>query len=108
MRRVFSTSENLGTLRSKGEKWELMAEAASDYDEAEGILNISLDAYLRPEQGPVGEPFRPEWLPAAQVQREHVQLGETIPLAKEVFQNWVRRIRKAAPIDIHPHQGSGL
>ena len=79
----------------QGTECELFAEAEAAYDEETEKLEVRLDTSLRPcgflPTTPV--PGKPGWLPSPAVQVESVSLEESLPVAKDIFQSWVRRLR---------------
>lgn len=97
MKRILSTSEVLDSLMVGGIEYEVLADANALFDEDRHKLEVSLDLFLRPFIPLASEhaPAKPSWLPAPSVQVESVSLEDALPMAQDVFQSWVRRIRRA-------------
>ena len=93
MKRVISISEIVTPLQLEGESCEVWASAEANYDEVNLELDVRLEAFLRRSKDNKHLPTR--WLPPPENLREHVDFEEASSAAKEIFENWVHRIRRA-------------
>ena len=91
MKKIISISEIVASIQVKGDLCEIWASADASYHE--GKLEVKLDSFLRRARD--NERFSADWLPAAEKVIEHVGLEEGSPAAKEIFGNWVERVRRA-------------
>jgi len=102
MKRVIDTSEVLGTVETPEGVSELCASAVAGFDEADGRLTMTLEAFLRPVDLRAKERhLRADWLPDSQIVTESMDPEETGEVAREIFHRWVRKVREAAP-RLHP------
>jgi hypothetical protein len=61
-------------------------------------LVVRLTAFLRPVDILVKEVHTTtDWLPPGQLVRESVSLHESSDLARDIFHQWVRKVRGSAP-----------
>lgn len=98
MKRIIDTSEVLGAVEVPQGLCELCASAEADFDEAAGRLVTKLEAFLRPTDLLVKERhFRADWLPENETVAESVAREECHEVARDIFDSWVRKVRKAAP-----------
>jgi hypothetical protein len=98
MKRVLETSETLGMVTTPGGPRELCASAVASYEEPSGKLTVKLEAFLRNTDLVTKEQrFPAGWLPNPETVCETVGMEETVELAREIFQRWVRKVSAAAP-----------
>ena len=91
-------TRSLGQVEIDGVKYDVFAEAHAGYDAPTKILTVTLASYLMPDNvARLNERTVPEWLPAKQVDREHVDADEASDLAKDVFQRWCSKVARAVP-----------
>jgi hypothetical protein len=92
MKKVISISEIVAPIRVENDHYEIWASADANYHE--GQLEVQLDSFLR--RSTDNEHLSPSWLPAKhQTVIEHVDFEEGSPAAKEIFENWVKRVRRS-------------
>jgi hypothetical protein len=98
MKRVTDTTEVLGTVETPQGKCEVCASADAKYDEEATRLVVKMDAFLRTTDLLTKEKrFPAEWLPKPETVREAVGPEETVEMAQDIFQRWVRKVRRAVP-----------
>ena len=98
MKRVIETSETLGLLETPEGQRELCASATGSFDESAGLLAVDLEAFLRNVDLVTKERrFSADWLPKPETARERVSMEEASAVAREIFHNWVRRVRDSSP-----------
>jgi hypothetical protein len=103
MKRVLNISEALGQIETSDGPREVCVTAEASYDENNGRLIITLNSCLRTTGiRSKGEQSSAAWLPKPETVRESASPDETSELAREVFQRWVQRVRRAAPALHHP------
>jgi hypothetical protein len=91
MKKIISISEIVAPIQVESDLCEIWASAdASDH---KGKLEVKLDSFLRRSRD--NEHLSADWLPAAEKVIERVGLEEGSPAAKEIFGNWVQRVRRA-------------
>jgi hypothetical protein len=96
MRRVVSSSELVGACVWQGLLMDVSAHGDAYYEEATGTLEVRLTAEAEPADGEFHSPWpQPQWLPAKQTVREHLPYEDALEAAKEIFQNWARKVREA-------------
>lgn len=99
MRHVVSISEAIQELPlPDGGSGEVYASLEGKYDEAGGVLSLTLESSLRPH-GAAQSCARPVWLPPTQVLLERVPSDEATEFAHDVFRTWVERVRRSVPDD---------
>ena len=91
MKKGISISEIVAPIRVANDRYEVWASAEADYHE--GTLEVQLDSFLR--RSTDNEHLSPSWLPVKQTVIEHVDFEEGNPAAREIFENWVKRVRRA-------------
>lgn len=102
MKRVTDTTEVLGTVETQQGTCEVCASADAKYDEDASRLAIKLDSFLRTtDLLKKEERFSAEWLPKPETVRESVGPDETVEMARDVFQRWVRKVRQSVPALAH-------
>ena len=75
---------------------EVVATVEGAYEENRGRMHLELDAFLRPVD--LTHPERhlsADWLPHAEAVDERVPEEEAVSAARELFQSWSRRVRRA-------------
>ena len=98
MSRVFSISEIVASKSIEGEAYEIHAAVKSAYDDATSRLTIDLDSFLHPADiTSHAAPIRPDWLPRHDTIRESIPSEEAFSETKEVFHNWVGKVRTSIP-----------
>ncbi|MBI3849962.1 MAG: hypothetical protein HY298_06680 [Verrucomicrobia bacterium] len=98
MRKVVSLREVVVSVRNAGGGWELCATADAKYDTASSTVVVELDSLVQPTDLPPGvDGFRQPWLPAKEVVRRRVPLPEARVAARNVFQHWTMKVRRAIP-----------
>lgn len=91
MKKVISISEIVAPIQVENDRYEVWASAEADYHE--GTLEVQLDSFLR--RSADNEHLSPSWLPVKQTVIEQIDFEEGNPAAKEIFENWVKRVRRA-------------
>ena len=98
MKRITDTTEVLGSVEMPQGRCEVCASADAKYDEEATRLVVKLDAFLRTTDLLTKErSFPAEWLPKPETVREAVGPEETVEMARDIFQRWVRKVRLAVP-----------
>ena len=98
MKRVIAISEALGTVDTADGSCEVCASSDAGYDETNGRLIVTLDAFLRTTSLRAKEKqFRTDWLPKPEIVTERVEQGEAGEVARDIFHRWARKVREAAP-----------
>ena len=98
MKGVIDTSEVLGTVDLPEGTCELCAAADARYDAEARRLSVQLTSFLRTTDLRTKEKrFSAPWLPKEETITESVSLEESVDVAREIFQRWVRKVRAAAP-----------
>ena len=91
MKKIISISEIVAPIQVESDLCEIWASADASYHK--GKLEVKLDSFLRRSRD--NEHLSADWLPAAEKVIERVGLEEGSPAAKEIFGNWVERVRRA-------------
>ena len=104
IRTVISSSEIVGTIRCVEGKVEVCVTGEAAFDEAASQLVMELATFLRRVGlGVSSEPLSRDWLPEGQTVREHLELDEALPAAREIFKSWAAKVRRAIPTaDLQP------
>jgi hypothetical protein len=79
-------------MRAENGSWEVWASADANYDEARSQLEVKLDSFLRRSSD--DKRLTPNWLPSSQTVLSSVPFEEGGPLAKRMFEHWVRRLHR--------------
>ena len=93
MKKLISISEIVAAIRVEDEACEVWAIADANYDEAKSRLEVKLDSFVRRSSD--NKHLLASWLPGTETVNEAVAFEEGSPAAKEIFQNWVKQIRRA-------------
>lgn len=102
MKRVISISEVVETLEADGGLHEVCATAEASYDEEKSVVIVQLDCFLRPADARQKLPTEPhDWLPRKCTIIEAVPRDEAPLLTREIFQTWVRKVRRTIPTVVH-------
>jgi len=102
MKTILSTSEILGFVAHDESELEICATAEANFEEGRSQMEVELDSVLCPVNMRSPErPVCPGWLPKKQTVREHVPRSEAVELARDIFQQWVGRVRQSIPMPIH-------
>ena len=91
MKKVISISEIVAPVQVEDDLCEVWASAEANYHE--GKLEVKLDSFVRRSSD--NEHLSASWLPETQTVVERVDFEEGSPAAKEIFENWVKRVRQA-------------
>ena len=91
MKKIISISEIVAPIQVESDLYEVWASAEADYHK--GKLEVKLDSFLR--RSADNEHLSPSWLPVKQKVIEQIDFEEGNPAAKEIFENWVKRVRRA-------------
>ena len=91
MKKVISISEIVAPIQIEDDFCEVWASAEANYHE--GKLEVKLDSFLRRSSD--NEHLSTNWLPETETVIERVDFEEGSPAAKEIFENWVKRVRQA-------------
>ena len=95
---LIDTTRVLGKVEEEGIAYEVCAEAIGNHDRGGNVLTVNLRAFLRSVvHEHLGEVVLPEWLPAAKVVTEHVEVAEAHELVDEIFASWCRQVKSAIP-----------
>jgi hypothetical protein len=78
--------------------YEICAQERADFDEGTSELTMELDSFVR-RVNPHGPDIiiHPPWLPHAEVLRHRVSGDDASDDAKEVFQDWTRKLKQNIP-----------
>jgi hypothetical protein len=83
----------------KNGRYQLCVEAEANYDEAQSLLVVQLDSFLRPADFKQGtHRLSPDWLPRKESVKESVASDEAMDVAKEIFHRWVKRVHHSNPM----------
>jgi hypothetical protein len=96
MEPVVFLSEIVAEIGGDRNPQEVCASADARYDRTARAVVIELDCLTRPS-GIVGTRNPVDWLPKKQTVKEVVSLDEASDLARDVFGNWVKRVRASIP-----------
>jgi hypothetical protein len=91
MRKVISISEIVAPIQVESDLCEVWATADASYHE--GKLEVKLDSFVRRARD--NERLSASWLPRAERLAERVDFEEGSPAAREIFGNWIKRVRRA-------------
>lgn len=94
MKKVISISEIVAPVRVENDVCEVWASADASYDEAKSLLKVKLGSFLR--RSCDHERVAASWLPGEETVNGRVDFEEGSSAAKEIFENWVKRIRRTA------------
>lgn len=95
---VFQGVDIIATQEVGKETYEVCATCEAAFDEKESKLSVELHAFVRRfEIRGKDDVLQPPWLPRPETVRMGVDRGEARDAAKEVFANWVRRVRISIP-----------
>lgn len=98
MRTIASLSEPVASKDLGDGVYEVWATAESQYDDERGELLVELDSFVRPTDIRLKETrIDPDWLPKKGKVAQRVGLDEAHAEAKEVFESWVRKVRRHIP-----------
>lgn len=101
MKKQICIHEIIASRETGGGPYEIHAAMDSLYDEAKQQLIVELDSFLlSAEIKGHPQPLRPAWLPRRDTLREAVELADAVDEAKEIFSNWVGKVRRAVPDSI--------
>lgn len=91
-------TEILDEVEADGCPCEVIATGGAEYDESTSTLLLRLESSLRPLDT-AHQPRRlsAPWLPGAETVRERVPFGGCRLVAKDIFEVWTRRVRRAIP-----------
>lgn len=102
MRTIASLSEPLVSKELRNGVYEVWAIAEAQYDDARSELVVALDSFVRPTDIRLKDTrIDPEWLPKKGKVAEHVGSEEAHDQAKEIFESWVRKVRRHIPEDFN-------
>lgn len=93
MKRVISISEIVAPVQVESNPCEVWASADAGYNEANAELEVELGAYLRRSRD--NKRLSANWLPPDEKVSERVDFDEASSAAKEIFESWVHRVRRA-------------
>jgi hypothetical protein len=93
MKKVISISEIVAPIRVENDACEVWASADAEYDEAKSRLQVTLESFLRRSSD--NEHLPASWLPGTETVTDHVDFEEGSPAAKEIFEDWVKQVRRA-------------
>ena len=91
MKKVISISEIVASIQVENDLCKVWAGAEADYHE--GKLEVKLESFLR--RSTDNERLAASWLPETETVVEHIDFEEGSPAAKEIFESWVKRVRRA-------------
>jgi hypothetical protein len=91
MKKVISISEIVAPIQLKNDLCEVWATADASYHE--GQLEVKLDRFVRRARD--NEHLQASWLPETERVVERVDFEEGSSATKEIFANWVKRVRQA-------------
>lgn len=91
-------SEPVASREAKDGVYEVWAIAEGNYDDTRSELRLSLDSFVRPTDLRTKDAhIHAEWLPKGGDVAEHVGAEEAHEQAKEIFESWVRKVRRHIP-----------
>ena len=98
MKKVISISEVIESIPWESKTAELCATAEASYDKERGKVMVELDAYVMPvDIAKEEQRIRPAWLLPKETFVTGADLEEAAEVTRDVFHNWVKRLRAAAP-----------
>lgn len=96
---VISITKILGTVHDG--TVEVCASADADYDSAAEKVTVALGSFTRSVSGSGDGHHEAEpWLPGDERVSEHLSRDEADDFARDVFENWVKRVRASVPRDL--------
>ena len=93
MRKVISISQTVVHVYAENGRCEVWASGNAKYDETHARLEVKLDSFLRRSWD--DKRARADWLPNSQTVMSTASFEEGTSIAKEIFNNWLRRVRQA-------------
>jgi hypothetical protein len=107
MRRVISISQIVAPIHVESGSWEVWASADVNYDEAKSLLEVKLDSFLRRARD--DKRLSTNRLPNAQAVFSTVPFEQGGSVAKKMFEQWVKRLRRTVQPDANskPRSRSG-
>jgi hypothetical protein len=93
MKRVISISEIVAPVQVENDLCEVWASGDAGYGEAKAELEVKLSAFLR--RSTDNKRLTANWLPSDQTVTERMDFEEASSAAKEIFESWVQRVRRA-------------
>lgn len=99
MKRVISISEIVAPVQIESDSCEVWASAEADYDEVKAELKVELGSFVSSKDN---KRLSANWLPPDERVSEHVDFEEASAAAKEIFESWVHRVRRAAETRFDP------
>ena len=97
VRKTASLSEIIGEFKSPAGIREVRAIANGRYNEETSQLLVELSSSVRPFTGE-SNAVPVNWLPQAETVKVSIAPSEALDAVKEIFTNWVLRVRKAIPL----------
>lgn len=98
MKTVSIMSEPVASKELQGRLYDVWAVAEAQYDDARSELLVELDSFVRPADIRLKDTrIEPEWLPKKGKVAEHVSYDEAHEQTKEIFESWVRKVRRHIP-----------
>jgi hypothetical protein len=97
MRNILFLSEVVESAEGTHGQWEVCATAEAGYDEAHSELVTTTECFVRPitDGKSSAKGALLNWLPQPDVVHRHVARCEAQDAAREVFRNWIRRVRRS-------------
>lgn len=79
-------------------EYEVCASETADFDESNSVLRVDLASFVR-RVNPHGrdDVLHPGWLPGPEVLQHHLPKEDASEDAREIFQNWRRKLKQAIP-----------
>lgn len=97
MDKLLDTTKTVGEVEIGGTEYEVCAEAVAEH-RASTELTVELRCFLRAtDPNHIGESAHPDWLPANQTVREHIELDEARDVTKDIFASWCHKVERAIP-----------
>lgn len=101
--KLITISEVVGVFEENQGRYEVCATADAYYDETPAHLVIHLDSFIRAQTPGSATSPASQCLPEKQTITESVSHSDAIPLAKDIFGRWVRKVRQSIPEQFHLH-----
>lgn len=99
MKNLITLSEILGTIEDGAV--EVCATAEAEFSPGAEKVTVSLDAFARRSDPMRNGSHLPEpWLPKGERVVEHLPAEEVDAFTRDVFHNWVRRVRSSVPAEL--------
>jgi hypothetical protein len=96
--RLLDTLEIIDTREVGSESYEVCASGTAVFNEDKAQLDMELNSFIRRfEIRGKDEMFHPPWLPKSDRVRMRVSFNDAREAAKEIFANWVKRVRASTP-----------